>query len=138
MLVFGLLIVRHIRQGKMRVAPQNQQFRRNQKKTDRQLVQMLLIQSSVLGLTTTTLSIGNLYISITNNLMVKNDLEIAKDTYLQNVFNYIGISGPCMSFYLFTLSSQLFRHELINLFCWRQPVQIVYNTNTRITQQAKY
>ncbi len=44
MLSFGFLIIRHVHQGKMRVAPQNP-LQRNQKKTDRQLIQMLLIQS---------------------------------------------------------------------------------------------
>jgi len=117
-LIFGFLIVRHIRQGRRRVVPQNR-FQRNQRKTDRQLIQMLLIQSFIFGSTSTALSIGNLYISITNNLMVKNDLEKAKDNYLIGVLGYIALTGPCVSFYLFTLSSQLFRHELTNLFCWR-------------------
>ena len=34
MLIFGLLLIRHIRQGKRRVAPQNQ-LQQNQCKTDR-------------------------------------------------------------------------------------------------------
>jgi magnesium-transporting ATPase (P-type) len=135
MLIFGLLIIRRIRQGRMRVVPQNQ-FQRNQKKTNRQLIQMLLIQSSVFGLTSTALSIGNLYVSITNNLMVKNNLEKAKDNFLTNGLGYIALTGPCMSFYLFTLSSQLFRHELTNLACWQQAVRIVHTINTGTIQQT--
>jgi ABC-type phosphate/phosphonate transport system permease subunit len=86
MLIFGLLIIRHVHRGKMRVGPQNQ-FQRNLRKTDRQLIQILLTQSFVLGSTTTTLAIGILYISITTTLMVKNDLENAKDNYLTIILN---------------------------------------------------
>jgi hypothetical protein len=81
---------------------------------------MLLIQSFAFGSTTTTLSIINLYVSITSTLIVKNDLEKAKDTYLESVAGWIAIAVPCLSFYLFTLSSKLFRHELMNLFCRQQ------------------
>ena len=129
MLIFGLLTVRHVHQGKMRIAPQNH-FQRNKKKTDRQLIQMLLIQSFVFGSTTTIFSIGSLYISIMSNLIVKTDLEKVKDNYVTNVLNCIANIGPCMSFYLFTLSSQVFRGELINLFHWAPPAQIVNNINT--------
>ena len=128
MLVFGFLTVRHIRQGRRRVASQNQ-FRSNQKKTDQQLIQMLLVQSFVFGSTTTALSIGQLYISITNNLMIKTNLEKVQANYLTNILNCVANIGPCMSFYLFTLSSQLFRRELINLFRWQQPIEPVNNKN---------
>jgi len=134
MLIFGLLIVRHLRQARKRIAPQNP-LQRSQKKTDRQLIQMLLMQSFVLGSTTTALSIGTLYISITNNLIVKNALEKAEDNYTTNVLNYIAIIGPCMSFYIFTLSSQLFRHELTNLFCWRTQVPNSETTNQGTTER---
>jgi hypothetical protein len=135
MLIFGLLIIRRVRQGRMRVAPQNQ-YQGNQKRTNRQLIQMLLIQSSVLGSTSMAVSIGNLYVSITNNLMVKNNLEKAMDNFLTNGFGYISLTGPCVSFYLFTLSSQLFRHELTNLPCWKQLVRIFHTINTGTMQQT--
>ena len=136
MVTFGLLITKHIQQGKRRVIPQNL-YQRTQKKRDRQLIQMLLIQSFVLASTTTTLSIGILYISISNGLRVKNDLERAIDIYLQNVFNYIGTIGPCMSFYVFTLSSELFRRELFNLFHRRQRIDVIRNINVDVAQQRK-
>ncbi|CAF1384188.1 unnamed protein product [Adineta steineri] len=124
MLCFGLLTIRHIRQGMRRVQALNTQnhSRRRQSKTDHQLIQMLLIQSFVLCSTTIVLSIGNLYISITSINMVKTALQTAEDTYLLIVLNWVATAGPCMNFYLFILSSQLFRHELINLLRWRQPV----------------
>jgi hypothetical protein len=134
MLVFGLLTVRHVRQGKRRVFPQNH-FRRKQK-TDRQLIQMLLVQSFLFGSTTTALSIGELYVSITNYLMIKTDLEVVKDNCLINILNYVVSAGPCVSFYLFTLSSQLFRRELMNLFHWRPTIQVVSNNNTATITRA--
>ena len=44
MLVFGLLTVQHIHQGKNRVIPQNSQndFEQNQRKTNKQLIRMVL------------------------------------------------------------------------------------------------
>ncbi len=122
MLIFGLLTIRLIHQGKMRVAVSTN-FQLNQKKIDRQLIQMLILQSFVFGSTTTSFSIINLYDSITSSLIVKNNLQKAQDTYLEFVASWVAIAGPCLSFYLFTLSSNLFRRELINLFCRQQPVQ---------------
>jgi hypothetical protein len=131
MLIFGLLTVRHVHQRRMRIASQNNS-QQNQKKVDRQLIQMLIIQCFVFGSTTTTFSIIDLYISITNNLMVKSNLEQVTDTYLDFVANWITITGPCLSFYLFTLSSKLFRHELINLFCRQRRI----HTNVAIAQRT--
>ena len=107
MLVFSLLTVRHVRHGRRRIIPQNtgNHFQRNQREVDRQLIQMLLIQSFVFGSTTTVLSIGNLYISIIINLIVKTDLEKAKGNYLVTVLTWIATIGPCTRFYLFVLSS---------------------------------
>lgn len=115
MLIFGLLIIRNIRQGKMRIVPQNQ-LQRYQKKTDQQLIRMLLFQSFLFGLTTMAFSIGSLYVSITNTLKVKNSLEKIQDTLLTNTVNCISNISACLNFYIYTLSSQLFRRELINLF----------------------
>lgn len=122
MLIFGLLTIRHVHQSKLRVIPQTNS-QRNQKKVDRQLIHMLIIQAFVFGSTTTCFSIINLYNSITSNLMVKNDLQKARDTYLEFLASWLSITGPCISFYLFTLSSKLFRGELIILFCRQQPAQ---------------
>ena len=68
---------------------------------------MLLIQSFVMGSTTTVLSIASLYVSIINSSMVRSDLEKARDYYLSIPLNYIASIGACISFYLFTLSSHV-------------------------------
>jgi uncharacterized membrane protein YjgN (DUF898 family) len=120
MLVFGLLTVRHIRQGRNRVATQNpqNQAHQNQKKTDRQLIQMMLIQAFVFGSTTTVYSVVNLYVSLNP---ATDSVGKAQQNLMTQTLGYIALTGPCVSFYLFTLSSQLFRRELKQLFrCGRQ------------------
>ncbi len=130
MLVFGLLTVQNVRQGKRRVLPQiiQDQIQQNRKKTDAQLIQMMLVQSFVFGSTTTIYSIVNLYVSFAA-VSANDALKQATDNYLGNVFGYIALIGPCVSFYLFTLSSQLFRRELISLFHWRPQTQNHQNAN---------
>lgn len=109
MIIFGLLTVRNIHQGKRRILPQNveDQRQQSQKKTDAQLVRMMLFQSLLFGLTTMSSSLVNLYASL---------VGLSADNLLSNIFASISLTGPCMSFYLFTLSSQLFRRELMSLF----------------------
>jgi hypothetical protein len=120
MLIFGLLTIAHIRKGKNRVVPQNMQnnSQQNQKKTDRQLIQMMLAQSFTLGLTTTSYSVVNLCVALVPN-PGSDPLTTAINNLLSNVFAYIALTGPCVSFYLFTLSSKLFRNELMRLLLRR-------------------
>lgn len=122
MFIFGLLTIRNIHRGRMRVAPQNNS-QNNHKKIDRQLIQMLIIQSSVFGSITTVYSISQLYIAITSSSMKIDELQKVKYDYLSTVSNWISLAGPCLSFYLFTLSSKLFRRVLIDLFNRLRPPQ---------------
>jgi len=130
MLVFGLLTVRHVRQGRNRVAAQTtqDQSQRNQKKTDSQLIQMLVVQCFVFGSTTTVYSFILLYLSLENP--TTDVVQKAINNLLLNVFSYIALTGPCLSFYLFTLSSKLFRHELMRLLRYRRENQMANNNNT--------
>jgi hypothetical protein len=129
MIVFGSLTIQNVRQGKRRVLPQTIQDQRQQsrRKTDAQLIKMMLVQSFVFGSTTTSYSIVALYVA-SDAASTDDALRKAIDNYLSNVFGYIALTGPCMSFYLFTLSSQLFRGELINLFHRRPQAQNRQNT----------
>ncbi|CAF4135098.1 unnamed protein product [Adineta steineri] len=128
MLISGLLTIRHIHQSKKRITPQNNS-QQNQKKLDRHLIRMLIIQCFIFGFTTTVCSVIQLYVSITNSLIVKSDLTKAKEQYAMNAANLIAIAGPCTSFYLFTLSSQLFRRQLVNAFCGQRFSQNLTTTN---------
>ncbi|CAF1207839.1 unnamed protein product [Adineta steineri] len=133
MLVSGLLTIRNIHKSKNRTVPQNIQnnIHENNKRMDRQLIRMLIIQCFVFSITTTILSIIQLYVSITNNLIVKDNYVKARDQFAVNIGNFIALFGPCMSFYFFTLSSKLFRRHLINGFRRQQPIQNTTNTNAQ-------
>jgi len=117
MLVFGCLTIRHVCQGKMRVTPQNTVNFRQQKlrSVDRQLIRMMLVQSFVFSFTTCGPSIVNFYY-ISNVNSTTNPAETAREVLITTTFRFIGLFGPCTSFYLFTLSSKLFRQELKQLF----------------------
>ena len=140
MLIFGLLTIRNIRQGKERVAPQQMgqsQSRAGSKKKDRQLIQMMFIQALGFGLTTNIYSFVSIYIASnpTNDIVEK-----ARQALLTNVFSLLALTGPCISFYLFTLSSGLFRRELRRLFiCGKQAVAVTSanNISTTATQRQQ-
>jgi len=118
MLLFGLLTIRNIHQSKMRVLPQtqNNQQQPNQKKLDTQMIQMVIVQSFVFGSTSTAFSICQLYVSITSNTRRVDSVERTKFNYIGTISNWISLVGPCLSFYLCTFTSKLFRSELMKFF----------------------
>ena len=125
MFIFTILTLRNVRQGKRRLAPQQNNEtvpRQNRWSNERQLIQMTIGQCLALGLPTTAYSIGSLYIASKADLQ-KNALEEANETLLLTVLACISLLGPCLSFYLFTLSSQLFRRELLRLLHYGQQQQ---------------
>ena len=115
MLLFGLLTVRHVHQSKMKVLPQNN-LQHNQKKLDMQMIRMVIVQSFVFGSASTAYSICQLYISITSNTRQVDSVERVKFNYLSTISNWISLIGPCLSFYLCTCTSKLFRSELMKFF----------------------
>jgi hypothetical protein len=114
MLTFSLLAIRNARQQRRRVINQNNI-------TLRQLIRMMLVQSLILGLSASAASIGTIYIASDGNST--DSIITARKTFITNVLSYIGLVGSCTSFYLFTLSSKLFRRELLRLFCYRRLFQ---------------
>lgn len=132
MLIFGLLTIRNVHQGKKRIAATTAQNRENdghlhQKTIDRQLIRMLIVQCMVFGSLSTINSIFQLYVSITNGLMSKTEFEKTRDSSILSASNASTIFGPCLSFYLFASASPLFRSELRNLFR-RQSIQDLSHT----------
>ncbi|CAF1339425.1 unnamed protein product [Adineta steineri] len=117
MLIFGLLTIHQYRQGKKRVAPTNTQNVRQKisRSTDRQLIQMMLVQSLVFGLTTSAASFSFLG-SLSDVNSITDPIGAARKNLIKDVLFQFGFFGPCTSFYLFTLSSKLFRRELWKLF----------------------
>lgn len=137
MLIFGLLTIRHIRQTTRRIADQNNinARRRRAKFVDRQLIQLILIQSIFFGLTSATGAIGAMINVIDNTY--KDPIILAKQILLVNVLSFIGLFSPCISFYLCTLSSQLFRRELAILFHFRQRQDQIHPIENIILQRNK-
>ncbi|CAF1065049.1 unnamed protein product [Adineta steineri] len=147
MLSFGLLTFRHVQQSGKRMVPQSNQVQnqtesitpqqdqlRRKKKTDRQLLQMILVQSVYFSLLSTPVSVWYIYTALRINV-VPDALQSAKDTLFGNVTGLLSITGACISFYFFTLSSQLFRRELIQLFkCQWRPNQTI-PTSTELRQR---
>jgi hypothetical protein len=78
------------------------------RKTDRQLTQMMFVQSFTLCSTTTAYSIFALYKALAVNTK-ENALDLAKDNSIANILSFISVTDPCMSFYQFILSRQFFR-----------------------------
>ncbi|CAF1544785.1 unnamed protein product [Adineta ricciae] len=139
MLIFSVLAVRHVHQAKRRLVPANNpnEVQNLTKKIDRQLIRMTLVQSLVFGLTTTINSLVNLYYAQTSSA-TDDAIKRAIKSYVVNASTYIALIGPCLAFYLFTLSSQLFRQELLKLFRYlicRQAVPTERDTNGSIPQR---
>ncbi|CAF1227563.1 unnamed protein product [Adineta steineri] len=141
MFCFGSLTIHNIREVGRRVIPRNNQINgqtrqpqlqlQNQKKTDRQLIQMMIVQCVYLSITSSLTSINTLYMSL-RPPMVSNALQVAKDDLFVQTVGTISLTGACTSFYLFTLSSQLFRDELMQLFKYLQrPFKRLFANETR-------
>ncbi len=114
MFIFGLLTLRHIHQTK-RVQDGSANMNQNQtlQNINRHSLRMLLVQCVVIIITGAPFSIGWLYVSLTPN---QNIIQVAKDNLITDVVGYLSVTGSCISFYLFTLSSSLFRRQLRPLF----------------------
>lgn len=130
MLIFGLLTIRHIQSSLKRVhventgtnsrsgAPRTLQLRKqsqNQRTTDRQLSRMTIAQFIYFCLLTTPVSISWLY-SSSNANTASDALQSIKDQLFAHVTGFLSITCACTTFYSFTLSSKLFRREIIQLF----------------------
>ncbi|CAF0726124.1 unnamed protein product [Adineta steineri] len=126
MLYFGLGTVKNIRRSIGRTAPNSIQTQtqiqqqRRRRATDRQLIQMMFAQCTVFILTASLPSVQYIYASVRANVTV-DALQSAKDSLFSNTCGFLSLTVACMSFYFFTLSSKLFRNELIKLFndSWR-------------------
>jgi hypothetical protein len=119
MLVFGMLTLRRINQSKRnQVAPstdlQNPNNSTAQRK-DRQMRRMLFIQFLVYSVTGLTFSITLIFTTAFNS-QSRNVFETAQGNLANAIVGVVSTTGPCLGFYLFTLSSSLFRKEIKNLF----------------------
>ncbi|UJR11481.1 hypothetical protein I4U23_015660 [Adineta vaga] len=113
MLAFSLLTIRHIR--KRRVKPTtNQASQANQSsRNDRNLLRMVFIQCLVVGSTTTAYAIMQLYTTLTVN-QSKTSLQLARDGLFGALVGVISATGHNATFFVFTLTSKMFREQLFS------------------------
>ena len=118
MLMFGLLTLRNVQQSKrLIVIPVTNLLTRtnqNNRKTNNQMLRMLIVQVLVYCVTGLVFSATIIYTSMNPPT---NDFQGGQYNVVYAVVGMGSNVGPCLSFYLFTLSSALFRKELKNLFC---------------------
>ena len=113
MLIFGLLTIRNIRHSQQRVVPTNTILpnNRHKRKTLKQMTIMLLVQVICSVILSLPISIQNIYIEMTKNYNKSNEaLEI--EGFLDTLFILITLINSSLSFYIFTLTGQVFRQEL--------------------------
>jgi hypothetical protein len=120
MLIFGMLTLRNIERSKRSTVMtstnlENTTNQNNNRKTNRHLLRMLLVQVMIYSVTGLTFSVA-LMITAINASKPKNIFQVAQENMINAVVGMLSTLGPCLSFYLFTLSSGLFRKELKNLF----------------------
>lgn len=137
MFLFGILTIRNLNRAKrLAVAPavnDNKANNSNSQKTNRNLYQMLFVQVLVYSATGVTFSAMMIYLSITGN-MVKPIIQQAQEKMMTVMVGILSNTGPCTSFYLFTLSSGLFRKELGNLLCfWKKNNHRPQQSHTKST-----
>ncbi|CAF1424313.1 unnamed protein product [Adineta steineri] len=130
MLIFGFLTINNTQKLAQNITDQNitKPKRKRTKFLDRQLIQITLIQSILFGLTSAAGAIGGMHNVLNNNLR-KDRIALARQSQIGNILSFIGLLSPCISFYLCTLSSRLFRRKLIKLFHVRQQNHVQSVTN---------
>jgi hypothetical protein len=118
MLIFGLLTLRNVQQTKRLIAVPitNLLTRTDQinRKTNNHMLRMLIVQILVYCVTGVIFSATIIYTTINPPT---NNFQVGQYNMTYAVIGMGSNTGPCLSFYLFTLSSAVFRKELKNLFC---------------------
>ncbi|UJR16773.1 hypothetical protein I4U23_003673 [Adineta vaga] len=115
MLLFSIFTIRHIRhRAVMPITIRNsssQGHRRSNK--SRNLIRMTFVQCLVVGSTITVYAISQWYISLTSH-QTKTNLQIARENLFFVLSGIIAGVGHNITFFIFTLTSRLFREQL---FC---------------------
>jgi hypothetical protein len=117
MLISGIFTLHNIhrRQGFDIILSAKSKSDRRTKISERQILRMLSVQVLVYSLSGMLFSIAFIFISMNSNRQ-KSVVEIAQEKLVIAIVGMISNTGPALSFYLFTLSSQLFRKQLKRLF----------------------
>lgn len=116
MTYFGLKTIFNVRQVRHKVFPNDQQNRVQHmlNSKDRQLIRMLLIQVFSTIIFSAPLTIINIYSTINDNLEITtmSPRDNAIYLFLGSLCRLLSYLNPVIGFYIFTLTSRTFRHEL--------------------------
>ncbi|CAF3950200.1 unnamed protein product [Adineta steineri] len=120
MLIFGSLTICNVRHSQQRLTPTQNillKMQNNKKKTPKQMAIMLLVQVICSIILSLPISIQNIYSQITINNEKSYDQQRIEEI-LDTLFVLVSLMNSSISFYIFTLTGQIFREELKKfLFC---------------------
>ena len=132
MLIFSILTIRNVQQLQHRVGNSNiiqQENLNNRRNFDDQLSLMILVQLGVYLLSNLPFDSYLLYVVITMN-SVKSSLQTGIDNLYMTfayLFTHINFAA---TFYLYTLTSQVFRKDLKQLLCRNRLIATGFETQT--------
>ncbi|CAF1212532.1 unnamed protein product [Adineta steineri] len=138
MLLFGFLTLNNIRRHRRAVSnvPRTNQILR---RTDNQLLRMLIAQVFMIIIATLPFSIYQLYTSFTSSF-TKSTLQIAQENLAGRIAGVITYFAHTTSFYLYTLTGTIFRKEFIKIIqrCRHPARNIVHSSqnNTHVIPMA--
>ena len=118
MLIFTALTLQNINRSKRLLQPSTRTemvHNLNVQRNNRHMLRMLLVQVLIYSVTGLGYSIPAIITAMSAD-QPKNVFQVAQGNLITAVVGMLSNTGPCCSFYLFTLSSALFRKELKNLF----------------------
>jgi hypothetical protein len=119
MLIFGLLTIRNFRHTRRLIVPVNNiPNNRQKKKTPKHMTIMLLVQVVCSILLSLPISLQNIYNEMTKNYPKSTEQEGVED-FLASLFVLITLVNSATSFYIYTLTGQIFRDELKRLLSLR-------------------
>ncbi|UJR27578.1 hypothetical protein I4U23_008859 [Adineta vaga] len=150
MLIFGFVTLMNVRRTKQRIAVggsttitkvngSNQQQQRRDQKTDAQLLVMMLFQVGFSSVLILTRMIYYAYYVLGPSLGGYNRLV---GSFLMSFTTLVYYANYCKSFYVYTLSSHLFRSTFINRmkFCIRkvfcQHITVIHGDNSVNTMES--
>ena len=117
MLIFGLLTIRNIRRSRQQIVPSIIPIstNRNQRKTTKQMTIMLFVQVICSVLLSLPISIKNICI-VFFQYRTKSKEEQQLENFFDVLFTLITLINSSISFYIFTLTGEIFRKELKQIF----------------------
>jgi hypothetical protein len=117
MLIFGYATVLNVRKLLLTITPTavTQGTARVIKKTDRQLIQMLIVQIILSIIFNIPLAIHRLYLTSTLNI-TKSPLRTSIENLCFQLFYLVSFMTFGMPFYIYTLTGTVFKNECLSLF----------------------